>query len=141
MLSADCHPQSKVFQQHCIRLIFRHTPILCKQMQLLLHGEDLSAVAVTHHLLEEVLLQTKTNSKAGHDPLCDCVAFAHESHHVLPAGGTYIVIYVQLLSIPKHLVSFRNWCHLYTGNLNSDMFGDSENVFLLWGHVLGITWS
>ncbi len=102
-MSADCHPPSKVFQQHCIRLILRHTSILCKQMQLFLHREDLPAVAVTHHLLEEVLLQTKTNSKAGHDPLCDCVALAHESHHVLPAGEMYIVIYVQLFSIPKHL--------------------------------------
>ena len=104
-MSADCHPQSKVFQQHCIRLILRHRSVLCK---LFLHWEVLTAAAVTHHLLEEILLETKTNCKAGHDPLCDCVALAHESHHVLPAGEMYIVIYVQPFSIPKHLGQFRN---------------------------------
>ncbi len=92
-----------MFQQHCIRLILRRMSIYADS-QLVLHWEDLTAVAVTHHLLEEVLLQTKANSKAGHDSLCDCMALAHESHHVLPAGEMYIVIYVQLFSIAQHLV-------------------------------------
>ena len=106
MISADFCAASKVFQ-HCIRLILRHMSISCES-QIVLHWEDLTAVAVTHYLLEEVLLQTKANSKAGHDSLCDCMALAHESHHVLPAGKMYIMTYVQLLSILEHLVHFRN---------------------------------
>lgn len=72
---------------------------------LILHWEGFDSCTwnCSSHLLEEALLQTKPNSKAGHDLLCDCMALAHESHHVLPAGEVYIVIYVQVLHCPTAL--------------------------------------
>ncbi len=43
------------------------------------------------------------------------------------------VVKGQLLSIPTAILIQR--CHPYTGNLNSETPGDSENAFLHWGDV------
>jgi len=59
-----------------------------------------------------------------------CVCFAHSSCHSGPCGQ-----HLALLN-PETSILIQN-CPFYSGSLNSETLGDSQNAFLHWGDVSG----